>query len=205
MAKINKIIQPQGYEIIRDELGAFIKDELFNQVAISYDEELDADVYVERFIPIGNDEVSNNSIIVISLAAGKFDNFKQLNHDGNYLFNIDFYTNAKSTNDETGDVLSTFKLHKLMGVVKSIIMNPIYDTLNFNPPFVMGRYVEEMNIEDPKQKEEATNVIRGRLTLNARCVEKLDEIDLTTLKISNTGVKISNTDKGYLYEINADA
>ena len=202
MAKINQIIQTQGYELIRNKTGEIIIIELFNQSALTYDEDLDATVYVERFISVSHDEMP---VINISLANGTFDSFKQTNHDGKYIFNIDFYVNAISETDVNGnvieaDVSANFKLQKLMGVVKSIIMNPIYRTLDFAPPFIIGRTIDEMNIQDPNKFQEATSSVMGRLIMTVKCVETLELITPILLQQNNTNVKLALTDKGFRYD-----
>ena len=197
MAKINQIIQPQGYELIRNRMGEIITIELFNQSALTYDEDLDATVYVERFISVSHDEMP---VINISLANGTFDSFKQTNHDGKYIFNIDFYVNAISEENQNADVLANFKLQKLMGVVKSILMNPIYRTLDFAPPFIIGRTIDEMNIQDPNKFQEATSSVMGRLIMTAKCVETLELITPILLQQNNTNVKLALTNKGFRYD-----
>lgn len=210
MPKISQRILPQGYEVIRDMIGEIIADELPEQLAFSYGDEISeaalvADVYVERFLPVQDSELSEKNIIIVNLVGGQFDNFKPLNHDGNCQFNIDFYCSATSTDDYSGDVMATFELQRLMGVVKSILMHPIYETLNFARPFIMGRYVDDMKIQDPKQKEEATNFIMGRINLSVRCIETLNPVDLTELRMNTTSVKLHETERGFMYIYDSEA
>jgi hypothetical protein len=197
MAKINTIISPQGYEIIRDRIALILADELANQSAMTYDEDFDATVYTERFTPVSYSECP---VIIVSLSKGTFDNYTQINHHGSYIFDIDAYAALPSNDNNDGDFRSTVSIHKLLGVCKSILLNPIYYILDFEPGFIEHRSVTEINIATPNRTPESENMAMGRISVLVKCRENLNLIDNSVLLCqSNTNVRIGLTDKGYAY------
>ena len=199
MAKITEIIGTQSFELIRERLGFILADELSNQAAMTYNEDLDATVYIERFVAVSHSECP---VVNVSLAKGDFDNYTQINHHGSYMFNVDIYTAKPSTTNEDGDYLSTIANHKLAGVCKAIILNPIYYILDFAPGFIEHRSVIDLNIGKPDRTPETDSLVMSRFTVLVKCKEDLNVINnIVTLLGSETGVRIGLTDKGYAYGV----
>ena len=114
MAKINIEIPIANFEIIRDRIALILAEEIDNQAVLTYDADLEAvEVFLERTKAFDKTEVP---CINVSLATGNFSNKHQGYQDGVYIFNIDIYTNAQSTDAEDGDVLSTLSNHKLLRI-----------------------------------------------------------------------------------------
>lgn len=196
MSKITQVINRQAYEYIRDRILEILVDELDNQAIISYDADLEVNVFLEIANPLDKTELS---AIVISLASGKYDNKHQGSVDGLYQFHIDCFTNAKTTAADAGDTISTVRLHKILGVCRSILEDPIYKTLGFVPPFIMKTFVGEINIATPN-KEDASNTSMGRLLFNVVANETSKLIIPNLIEGYDTTVKIDNTGKGYFYQ-----
>ncbi len=199
-AKITEIIGPQGYEVIRDQIGIVLTEELAHQQAMTYDEDLNAKIFVERFIPVSHEECP---VINISLSSGEFDGYTQVNHHATYVFDIDVYTSRATSIDGRGDVLSVKESHRLIGICKAILLNPIYYMLGFEPGFIENKpFFSDLKIGVPNLAE-SESVVLSRAKLIVRCVE--DSIVINNaiqLCQSNTSVKIGLTDKGYAYSIN---
>ncbi len=198
MGLIKKIIPAQFFEVIRNRIAEILVDELDGQVLLTYDTDLEATVYVERFVPFDNTEMN---AINVSFSGGDYNNQTVRDADGTYSYFIDVFTKANTTDDERGDTLAMFKLHKLLGVCRAIIQNPIYKTLGFEPPFIMGRQISNISIATPKEGE-TLSVVMGRLILTIRAPEDVQLLTAKLIKGFDTQVKLALTDKGYIYSGN---
>ncbi|MBL4810567.1 MAG: hypothetical protein JKY43_10985 [Phycisphaerales bacterium] len=199
MSKIVNVIQKRAFEIIRDRIGEILIDELANQVAISYNEDIDATVFVERSVPFQAVELP---CVNVSVTRGGFDNATIVNKDGTYTYNIDCWTRAKTTNDNGGDSLAMFKLQRLAGVLDAILSDHQYNTLGFVKPYISSTFVEELAIAEPKRNEDAESVMMGRLTFVVRVCEGVEKLEANLIDGFDTSVKIGNTDQGYIYSGN---
>lgn len=197
MAQINYIIPPQKYELARNRIGEILIDEFDNQLLLTGNYDLDIKVDVEGQNPY-YDKVELPAINV-SLLNGGFGNKNQGSVDGNYIYAIDAFTSAKTTNTMKGDKLSTFKLHKLLGIARAILEDPKYKTLGYVPGFVMRTGFTNIDIMEIK-KDDALNTIGGRL-LFAVSLNEITALGVPRLIDGyETRVKISNTDQGYFYQ-----
>jgi len=199
MSKIVNIIQQRAFELIRDRIGEVLIDELANQVAMSYNEDIDASVFVERSVPIAAVEMP---AINVAVSRGGFDNATIVNKDGTYTFNVDCWTRGKTTDVDCGDSLSMFKLQRLMGVVDAILSDAQYNTLGFAKPYISSTFVEELAIAEPKRNEDAESVMMGRLTFVVRVCEGVEKLEAKLIDGFDTSVKIGITDQGYIYSGN---
>lgn len=196
MAQIKGIIPAQYFEVIRDRIAEILADELDGQVLLTYDTDLEVKgVYVERSVPFDNTEMP---AINVSFSGGDYNNQTVRDADGSYSFFIDVFTQAKTTDDDRGDKLAMFKLHKLLGVCRAIIQNPIYKTLGFEPPFIMSRQISSIVIAAPKEGE-ALKVVMGRLILAIVAPEDTQLLTAELIAGFDTQVKLALTDKGYIY------
>lgn len=198
MSKIVNIIPPQGFEVIRDRIGEIIFEELSNQVAMSYNAEIDAEVYVERSNQIDKTECP---LLNISLANGIYDNkSNNANVTGTYTFDIDAYTNAKTNDSQSGDERAALKLQRILGVVRAILENPVYRTLGYTPGFITRTYCSEINIAVPGAgKLDTLNTMMGRISFTVQAVENTELIEPELIAGYETSLKMELTDRGYKY------
>jgi len=195
-AKITTIIPSQNFELVRDRIGAIIHLELSNQKVLTGNDDLEGVVWVERGMPFDKTELT---AINISLATGSYSNKSQGNVSGVYQFFVDVYTNAKTTDAQGGDITATFKLQKLLGVIRAILENPIYKTLDFTTPFIERTYVSDINIR-AVGKDDDMNTAMGRMTFTVQCVETTSLLVVNTIAGWDTTVKLGQSDKGYFYQ-----
>ena len=201
MPLILNVIPPQGFEITRDRIGEILADEISSQVAKSYNTDIDAAVYVERSNQIDKTELP---LINISLSTGSYDNKNQGHVNGTYTFDIDAYTHAKSTEDESGDVLAAMKLQRILGVCRAILENPIYKTLGYEAGFILRTGFSDINIAIPGAgKLDTLNTLMGRLSFTVVLVESTELIVPQLIAGYDTSLKLELTDNGYKYVGNA--
>ena len=190
------IISTRAYELVRNRIAQILATELPNQAVLHSDAGLNADVFIDRIVPLHDEEMP---LINIVMGSGNWDNFTRFKQDGTYTYNVDIYTKSAGTSTEMGDVLSMNKLQKLAGVVQGILMHPQYITLSFAAPFIEHTEVNSITMGIPNNTLDASNVTQARLTFVVRVPET--ETANTPLDIAgwSTQVKLGLTDKGYLY------
>jgi hypothetical protein len=202
-AVIGTTISPQSYEIVRDRIGRILAEEITNQYALTKDKDLKVNNWIERFIPFDNKELPS---VNVSLAEGMYGQPGMWNTaiqaDGLYRYYIDCYVNAVSKDGEGGDSKAIVKLHRLMGVCRSIIMDARYVRLGFKAPpgFVASRHIESIQIKDPNPKEnDMQSTVMGRIVLSVKLPETPEYAQFSPTRTTKTTVKLSDTDKGYLW------
>lgn len=192
---ITQAIPQQAFELVRDRIGEILTSELTAQTDFTYGEIPDLTVYSERFIPFDNTELP---AVNISLARGLLDGQTAVQSDGTYRYNVDVHTLSPSSDASPGDSQAMYKLHRLMGVIRAILEDPIYKTLGFVPPFIMNRHVEEMAIADP-EPQDAASAVMGRLIFVVHIPETVNLIVPNLISGYETHVKLSLTEKGYIF------
>lgn len=192
---IQGIIPNQSFELVRDRIGEILANELLNQYGLTSIDEMNADVWIERFIPFNHTEFP---LVNVSFDGGSYDNQTQEQSDGTYKYNIDVFVNSKTEDTDSGDKTAMINLQKLMGICRSILENSIYKKLSFDSPFIMNRHIESIQIADPG-KQEATSSVMGRLVMSVRVPETSELVIPRTLNSFQTMVKLEETDLGYLY------
>lgn len=199
MSNIPLAIPQQKFELIRDRIGLILADELPNQSTLNSDDQLNAPVYVERFVPFSDTDMP---CINVLYSGSNFDSKTVMNADGVDTYFVDVYTKGKGSEDQRGDNLAASRLHRLMGVCRAILENPIYKTLGFNPPSLSGVAVKSISVQDPQNNQDAKNVIMGRLVFEVRALEVQQLIDSTLISEAVTKIKLNESEKGYIYQSN---
>jgi hypothetical protein len=197
---ITQIISPAAFEYIRDRIIEILLVEIDGQYILTYDPDIEPDValniFMERQTPVDKVEMST---IIVSLASGGFGNKSQASIDGDYVYQIDVFTNAKSTATTAGDTASSVKLQKIMRICRGILEDPVYKTLAFATPFIMKTYVSEFNIA-AGNREDSLNSSMGRITFNVQANETSKLKVPSNIAGYKTSVRIDNTGKGYFYQ-----
>lgn len=193
---IDDIISAGSFELIRDRIGQILADELPNQASLSGNPNLNATVWIERFIQFNTNDCP---CVNISLNRGNYDGFTTLRQDGSYEFYIDVYENSKAIGNENGDKDATFKLHKLANVVRAILSHHKYDTLAFASPFIEGVRVKQISIGESRKQHDADNLIIARMVFEVKAPESTLAITPVDIAGYTTKAVLGETDKGYLF------
>ena len=200
MAKLTGVIVEQNFEKIRNRIGEILADEIANQFSLRPTEtEIDAKVFVERFTPFDKSEFPAVNVL---LSSAEYNPITSVQDNGMYEFFIDVYTTGKNTGGVRGDSVSAQNLHKLLGICRSILRSPYYLTLGFQVPQIGHISIPSIQVMEPKNNQDATNAIWGRLVFKVLAPETSElqvAVDIDSWK---TQVKLNLTEKGYLYEIN---
>lgn len=195
--RITSIIPKQNFELVREQVGAILFIELENQKSLqgfSYP----INVYSEYSGGMGiEDEVNIN----VSLSSSNFGGKTQKDSQGNTVFNIDIFSNAKETQNKTGSELSAIKIQKFLGMIRFILSHTDYKTLGFELGFLGGTYFESYEFTDQNYfVQDAANVKMCRITFAVRIQENQTMSPTNVLEGNETNVKLDLTEKGYKYK-----
>lgn len=197
-SKITTAIGQSNFELIRDRICTILAEEITAQSTILSKPELKATVWNERTVPF--DFTNCPAINVLFSRANANAYFPKENVYINTFF-IDIYTSDKTNSTTDGGTRSTWKLHRLAGIVRAILENPIYRTLDFTPPSIETTSVTDISIADPKPNQDGANIMMGRLTFTVQCRETTELKTAVALGGATTQIKMSETNEGYFYEI----
>lgn len=195
MSRINEIIPQQGFEIVRDVIGAIVKLELEAQKVLASLPE-DINVYVGRTTPF--DKAENMMINVLTDSAN-YSAFTEKNAQGRTIYFIDVYVRNKASDDKTGGENSTVLLESYVGKIRYILQDHRYNTLGLDPPRILGTYIESIEFFESKNQQDSSFIKMGRITFSTRINESQGLWTGTLFAESYTSVKIEETEHGYQY------
>lgn len=195
MPLINQLIPARTHEVIRDQIGAIIFDELNNQTTLGQTE-LPSKIFVERVSAPSPDEMS---IVSVSIQKGEYDNHTWIDSDGTVIYYIDVLCNAKDSSSMPGDEAAAKKAHKITGVIHGILMYPEYKQLSFPSSIIANRHVAGFESGQIDRTDSMnTYLVRTLFSVKAKQCELT--VDGVPLEISITNVTIAETDEGYIYQ-----
>jgi hypothetical protein len=200
MALINEIISPRSWVLVRDQIALIITTELANQAAITYEDYLDCDVYVERHAPITTEELVNTSVVNVSIESVAPSNQTIIDSDVTIQFNIAITTSVPSNDTTGGDVNSAIRNQHTASVIHGILSHPLYIRLGFAPPFIMRRTVSEIKFGTPS-RQDSINTTMALISLEVVCSQNEPESTGIDIGSAGTTFKLQETEKGYKYEL----
>jgi len=206
-SKIDVVIVPSNFEFVRDQIGAILKIELDNQAnlwgipatqttPLIPDLDLTAGVWIERFTPI--DRVEENTIEV-GILKMDLDNQTPISQRNSVNYAIDVWVNALEKGDDDGCYLSGAKLHRLIGLIRAILQNPVYDKLGFAPGFIERRSIKSIMFAQKDDQHDTINSRMARIILQVDMHEESSGINPIQAGSYSTVVKLEATDKGYKF------
>lgn len=197
MALIPGIIPTQAFETIRDAIASILYTEIRNQETLSGNTYIQEDSYYsERFLKPDETEFP---LLNIQFAGGGYGNKDMTRVDGSYVYYIAVYTSSKSDANDGGDKKATHKLHRVLGLIRAILENPIYYNLAFIQPVVLESLVSNIRIPKNDEFTDAAYSIMGYVEYTVRVNEFVNLLEPIPLASSITQVKLYLTDKGYRY------
>jgi hypothetical protein len=198
-ALITTPIPQQGFEFVRDQIGAILKLEIANQKALDPSRFPEtAEIWLERTIPAdSSDEVSIN----VHVSGALYGNMTQMDAQGRTLYNIDIDTSGMQTELVTGSEVSVKMMHKYIGIVMYIFRSAFYRTLGLQGK-IGGTYVEQFQTLDPNRKEDTDFTSFTRIQIAVRIQETTIPWQGLVLLGNDTTVKLDLTEKGYKFVLN---
>jgi hypothetical protein len=193
---ITGIIPSQNFELVRDRIGQILALEFANQYVLTSNDDINVTVYNDRIIPF---DKTDTPCINVVFASGNYPSKYEDKQDGSYTFNIDCYCTAPSTSSNEGGKKANQELQKILGIVRAILSNPLYRTLNFPMPSLSHVSVSGIQIASPENKQDASSMVMGRVTFMVNVIETVELSLANTLAGSITSVKMEETDLGYYW------
>jgi hypothetical protein len=194
---IDGIIPSRNFELVRDQIGLVLLQELSNQKILqSLDENIL--IYSERTSPINSNELLT---INIGLDSGDYSSKDQSSSAGKIIYNIDVYTVGFADSEKDGSKDSAFRLHKYIGMIHYILNHAMYKTLDLPLGIIAGTSVDNFSIMDSDLKQDSSHVKMGRISFSVRMIENQTLEYGVDLLSNETKVKLDLTDLGYIYKL----
>lgn len=193
-----------AFEVIRNKVFYIIFTELNSQLTLATDNSnteyieflntfmspLDGvdtfNVYLERFVRFDDNELN---AINISWDRSFLGHGSQgSNQKSKSRIDIQVNTMSKGTPETRGDLLSSFTMQRMLGIIRSILMHRLYVTLDLTPGIIERRWVSDMNNYRPLEaasKVNVDNIITGSNSLDVEFNEK------------NLGIYVENLEENY--------
>lgn len=196
---IDKPLGRQGFEVIKEQIGAILATELENQKQLQ-DFNLPINVFLDRQNPFDNSE---NLMFNVGLRSYQKENKSQNSTHVTATYSIDVFVSTKQNNANRGDVISTNIRDRYIGLVDSILSSTKYFRLLYETPFLMGTMVTNVQTYEPQNEMDAKFVSMSRLTFEVRYSENYDNWDGMPFSSMFTDVRLDLTENGYKYELSS--
>jgi hypothetical protein len=196
MSLINQIIPQQGFEVVRDVIGAILKIELEKQKELQLLND-DINVFIGRNTPF---QQSEKLMFNVLLDSADYTGSNQKSVSEKTVFFVDIYTSAKETESNDGGYLSSSKRDKYLGMIRYILQDHHYQTLGLPPGSIMGTQVDGFENFESSNNQDAAFVKMSRLTFSVRIVEDQSLWEGIEINSIFTDVKLDLTELGYQYE-----
>jgi hypothetical protein len=193
---IDGIIPVQHFEVIRDAIAGILIAEIQNQEALTGNKYVNS-YFAERFIPPDETEYP---LINIVYMGGDYDGADMTIVNGSYVYQIGVFTSATSNGSSNGDKKASVQLHRVLGLIRAILMNPIYKTLGLPAGYIREQpIINSMRVARNEETKDANYSIMGYVEVVIKASEDVLLIDPIPLANSVTQVKLYLTEKGYRY------
>lgn len=191
---ITETIPMQGFEVVKNKLGAILVSEISNQVDKLQCNDIEVDVYIERQEPY---DKSEDVIVNVSLNNVAFGNINERDTMGTNTFNIDVYASGVATLDIDGNTQVRQKIDLVVGWIRYILSSTKYRILDLPVGTIGGTYVDSINYDDNYGNQDGSYIRMARVQFSVRVLECQELWDSSPFSGNDTTIKLDNTDKGF--------
>lgn len=197
MSQLNQVIQRQGFEVIKEQVGAILKNELENQKALQ-NFDLPINVFLDRVVPYDDSE---QLMFNVGLRSYSKSNKSQYGAHVEAEFSIDVYTSSKQKSTGRADEISSNIRDRYIGLCDAILSSTKYYQLLFEAPRIMNTMVNGVQTYEASNNQDFKFVSMSRLTFQVKYNEDYETWNGLDFKQMITNVKIDLTEKGYKFEL----
>jgi hypothetical protein len=195
---ITQAIPSQAFEVIRNRIGEIIANEFTAQKVIT-PTWVKPTVWVERYYAF--DSETQLPAVNITFSGGSYLNENIVRSQAEYIYNINVSTASPSTSTANGDKLALLQMQKIVGMIRAILMNPIYVKLGYanNAGIVISRRIESIRIGDKKDIQDALSDVVGQIVLVVNAIETTELGTGVEVQMVNSHVTLDESEQGLFF------
>jgi hypothetical protein len=195
---ITQAIPAQAFEVIRNRIGEIIANEFTAQKVIT-PSWIKPTVWVERYYTF--DSEIELPAVNITFSGGSYLNENIVRSQAEYIYNINVSTASPSTSTANGDKLALLQMQKIVGMIRAILMNPIYVKLGYanNAGIVISRRIESIRIGDKKDIQDALSDVVGQIVLVVNAIETTELGTGVEVQMVNSHVTLDESEQGLFF------
>lgn len=198
MALINHEISDDYFQLIQSNIASILLTEFQNQYSISGNKDLDlSEIWKDR-----RTSFNMSDLPAVNLSIGRIDysDKHRLQKNSNPVYHIDIYSIKNHTSSEYADTASSESAWKMAQVIQYILDYPEYATLG-KKPYV--KHVEVTGIESGESEiDGGGRCMILRLSFLVNTITNFAPVeDPVEIQGNDTTVKLSETEKGYYYQL----
>jgi hypothetical protein len=195
---ITQAIPSQAFEVIRNRIGEIIANEFTAQKVITPNW-VQPTVWVERYYAF--DSETELPAVNVTFSGGSYLNENIVRSQAEYIYNINVSTASPSTSSANGDKLALLQMQKIVGMIRAILMNPIYVKLGYanNAGIVISRRIESIRIGDKKDIQDALSDVVGQIVLVVNAIETTELGTGVEVQMVNSHVTLDESEQGLFF------
>jgi len=195
---ITQAIPSQAFEVIRNRIGEIIANEFTAQKVIT-PSWVKPTVWVERYYAF--DSETELPAVNVTFSGGSYLNENIVRSQAEYIYNINVSTASPSTSTANGDKLALLQMQKIVGMIRAILMNPIYVKLGYanNTGIVISRRIESIRIGDKKDIQDALSDVVGQIVLVVNAIETTELGIGVDVQMVNSHVRLDESPQGLFF------
>lgn len=195
---ITQAIPAQAFEVIRNRIGEIIANEFTAQKVIT-PSWVKPTVWVERYYAF--DSETQLPAVNVTFSGGSYLNENIVRSQAEYIYNINVSTASPSTSTANGDKLALLQMQKIVGMIRAILMNPIYVKLGYanNAGVVISRRIESIRIGDKKDIQDALSDVVGQIVLVVNAIETTELGTGVEVQMVNSHVRLDESPQGLFF------
>ena len=212
MALITDRLPPSALEVVRDQIGTILAQEIAMQATLNNGVDavleqlltrLSTRIFAERFEPFTDNQLP---AVAFFFFNGSFDNKNQHHKRGTYHYYLDLFTSAKASTTQSSSQIASVNAHRIAMIIHDILEDPHYITLGLDAsttPIIQGTNVINIKRTEEENTASALGTMMYRIIFEVRVTETMQTITGVPLVGQDTTVRIDQTDLGYQYSYQA--
>lgn len=195
---ITQAIPAQAFELIRNRIGEILASEFTAQKVIT-PSWVKPTVWVERYFAFNGD--TDFPAVNVTFAGGSYVNETIQRSQAEYTYNINVFTSSPSTSTSNADKLSILQMQKIVGMIRAILMNPIYVRLGYasTAGVVISRRIDAVRMGDKKDIQDALSDVVGQISIVVNAIETTELAEGVLVEMVNSNVKLDESAEGFYF------